>query len=100
MGEQLVPIANLFDSSSDPTLSGPPLMGLVDRWPIAPIKIARATCERITAEISPSFAKYLPNVAPARNGTGRDVGGGVGESWRSSCEDRDGAVHSIRSARR
>src|SRR6266849_7481397 len=37
-GEQLIPIANRFGlDPPDPALSGPPLMGLGDRWSIASI---------------------------------------------------------------
>src|SRR5258707_119947 len=44
--EQLILKANRFGlAPPDPALAGPPLMGLGDQWPIAPIKMARAYLE-------------------------------------------------------
>src|SRR5712691_2651047 len=45
-GEQLIPVAKRFGlDPPDPALSGPPLMGLGDQWPIAPLKMAHAYLE-------------------------------------------------------
>jgi len=75
-GEQLIPIANRFAlDPPDPTLSGPPLMGLGDRWPIAPIKMARAYLELYHRRDQPIVREILAGMAhSARNGTGKGVG--------------------------
>src|SRR4029077_4490432 len=45
-GEQLIPVANRFGlDPPDRALTGPPLMGLGDQWPISPLKMARAYLE-------------------------------------------------------
>jgi len=75
-GEQLIPIANRFAlDPPDPTLSGPPVMGLGDRWPIAPIKMARAYLELYHRRDQPVVREILAGMAhSARNGTGKRVG--------------------------
>jgi hypothetical protein len=75
-GEQLVPIAKRFGlDPPDPTLSGPPLMGLGDRWPIAPLKMARAYLELYHRRDQPVVRDILAGMAEsARNGTGKGVG--------------------------
>jgi cell division protein FtsI/penicillin-binding protein 2 len=75
-GEQLIPIAKRFAlDPPDPTLSGPPLMGLGDRWPIAPIKMARAYLELHQRRDQPVVREILAGMAQsARNGTGKGVG--------------------------
>jgi len=74
--EQLIPIANRFAlDPPDATLSGPPLMGLGDRWPIAPIKMARAYLELYHRRDQPVVREILAGMAQsARNGTGKRVG--------------------------
>ncbi len=75
-GEQLIPIARRFAfDPPDPTLSGAPLMGLGDRWPIAPIKMARAYLELYHRRDQPIVREILAGMAQsARNGTGKGVG--------------------------
>jgi cell division protein FtsI/penicillin-binding protein 2 len=75
-GQQLIPIANRFAlDPPDPTLSGPPLMGLGDRWPIAPIKMARAYLELYHRRDQPVVREILAGMAlSAREGTGKGVG--------------------------
>jgi hypothetical protein len=75
-GEQLIPVANRFGLDlPDPTLSGPPLMGLGDRWPISPLKMARAYLELYHRRDQPVVRDILAGMAQsARNGTGKRVG--------------------------
>jgi len=75
-GEQLIPVAKRFGlDPPDPALSGPPLMGLGDRWPIAPIKMARAYLELYHRRDQPIVRDILAGMAQsARNGTGKGVG--------------------------
>src|SRR6266851_1194890 len=75
-GEQLIPAANRFGlDPPDPTLSGPGLMGLGDRWPIAPLKMARAYLELYHRRDQPVVREILAGMAQsARNGTGKGVG--------------------------
>jgi hypothetical protein len=75
-GERLIPIANRFGlDPPDPALSGPPLMGLGDRWPIAPIKMARAYLELYRRRDQPVVRDILAGMEQsARNGTGKGVG--------------------------
>jgi cell division protein FtsI/penicillin-binding protein 2 len=75
-GEQLIPIANRFGlDSPDPALSGPPLMGLGDRWSIAPIKMARAYLELYHRRDQPVIREILAGMTQsARSGTGKGVG--------------------------
>ena len=75
-GEQLIPIANGFGlDPPKPTLSGPPLMGLGDRWPIAPIRMARAYLELYHRRDQPIVREILAGMKrSARNGTGKGVG--------------------------
>jgi cell division protein FtsI/penicillin-binding protein 2 len=75
-GQQLIPIANRFAlDPPDPTLSGPPLMGLGDRWPIAPIKMARAYLELYHRRDQPVVREILAGMRQAaHNGTGKGVG--------------------------
>jgi len=75
-GEQLIPIANRFAlDPPDPALSGSPLMGLGDRWPIAPIKMARAYLELYRRRDQPVVREILAGMAQsARGGTGKGVG--------------------------
>jgi cell division protein FtsI/penicillin-binding protein 2 len=79
-GEQLIPIANHFGlDPPDPTLSGPGLMGLGDRWPVAPLKMARAYLELYHRRDQPIVREILAGMEQsARNGTGK----GVGESLK------------------
>jgi hypothetical protein len=74
-GERLIPIANRFGlDPPDPALSGPPLMGLGDRWPIAPIKMARAYLELYRRHDQPIVRDILAGMEQsARNGTGREL---------------------------
>jgi transpeptidase family protein len=76
MGEQLIPTAKRFGlDPPDPALSGPPLMGLGDRWPIAPIKMARAYLELYHRRDQPIVRDILAGMAQsARHGTGKGVG--------------------------
>jgi hypothetical protein len=78
--EQLIPTANRFGLDlPDPALSGPALMGLGDRWPIAPIKMARAYLELYHRRDQPVVRDIIAGMAQsARNGTGK----GVGESLK------------------
>jgi Penicillin binding protein transpeptidase domain len=75
-GEQLIPIATRF--GLDPpgsALSGPPLLGLGDGWPIAPVKMARAYLELSHRRDQPVVREILAGMAQsARNGTGKGVG--------------------------
>lgn len=75
-GERLIPIANRFGiDPPDPALSGPPLMGLGDRWPIAPVKMARAYLELYRRRDQPVVRDILAGMAQsASNGTGKGVG--------------------------
>jgi hypothetical protein len=75
-GEQLIPIAKRFGlDPPEPTLSGPPLMGLGDRWPIAPVKMARAYLELYHRRDQPVVREILAGMAQsARSGTGKGVG--------------------------
>jgi len=75
-GERMIPIANRFGlDPPDPALSGSPLMGLGDRWPIAPIKMARAYLELYRRRDQPVVRDILAGMAQsARNGTGKGVG--------------------------
>jgi len=74
-GEQLIPIAKRFGlDPPEPTLSGPPLMGLGDRWPIAPVKMARAYLELFHRRDQPVVREILAGMAQsARSGTGKGV---------------------------
>jgi hypothetical protein len=78
-GEQLIPIAKRFGlDPPEPTLSGPPLMGLGDRWPIAPVKMARAYLELFHRRDQPVVREILAGMAQsARSGTGKGVGQGL-----------------------
>jgi hypothetical protein len=75
-GEQLIPIAQRFGlDPPDPTLSGPALMGLGDRWRIAPIKMGRAYLELYRRRDQPVVREVLAGMAQsARSGTGKGVG--------------------------
>jgi cell division protein FtsI/penicillin-binding protein 2 len=75
-GEQLIPVANRFGlEPPDPTLSGPPLMGLGDQWPISPLKMARAYLELYQRRDQPVVREILAGMArSAREGTGKGVG--------------------------
>jgi hypothetical protein len=75
-GEQLIPIAKRFGfDPPEPELSGPPLMGLGDRWPIAPVKMARAYLELYHRRDQPVVRDILAGMAQsARSGTGKGVG--------------------------
>jgi cell division protein FtsI/penicillin-binding protein 2 len=75
-GEQLIPVAKRFGlDPPEPTLSGPPLMGLGDRWPIAPVKMARAYLELYHRRDQPVVREILAGMAQsARSGTGKGVG--------------------------
>jgi hypothetical protein len=78
-GEQLIPIADRFGlDPPDPALSGSPLMGLGDRWPIAPLKMARAYLELYHRRDQPVVREILAGMAQsARDGTGKGVGGAL-----------------------
>jgi cell division protein FtsI/penicillin-binding protein 2 len=75
-GEQLIPIAKRFGlDPPDPALSGPALMGLGDRWRIAPIKMARGYLELYRRRDQPVVREVLAGMAQsARSGTGKGVG--------------------------
>lgn len=75
-GEQLIPIANRFGlDPPGPALSGPPLMGLGDRWPIAPVKMARAYLELSRRRDQPVVREILAGMAQsAQSGSGKGVG--------------------------
>ena len=75
-GDQLIPVADRFGlDPPDPALVGPPLMGLGDRWPIAPLKIARAYLELDRRRDQPVIREILAGMAQsARSGTGKGVG--------------------------
>src|SRR6266436_4170323 len=75
-GEQLIPVANRFGlDPPDPTLSGPALMGLSDRWSVAPLKMARAYLELHRRRDQPVVREILAGMEQsARNGTGKGVG--------------------------
>jgi hypothetical protein len=75
-GEQLTPIAKRFGlDPPEPGLSGAPLMGLGDRWPIAPVKMARAYLELYHRRDQPVVREILAGMAQsARGGTGKGVG--------------------------
>jgi hypothetical protein len=74
--EQMIPIAKRFGlDPPDPAVSGPPLMGLGDRWPIAPLKMARAYLELYRRRDQPVVREILAGMAQsARSGTGKGVG--------------------------
>ncbi len=78
-GEQLIPVANRFGlDPPDPALSGPALMGLGDRWPIAPLKMAHAYLELYHRRDQPVVREILAGMAQsAREGTGKGVGGAM-----------------------
>jgi len=78
-GEQLIPMAKRFGlDPPDPALSGPPLMGLGDQWPIAPIKMAGAYLELVHRRNQPVVREILAGMErSARNGTGKGVGGAL-----------------------
>jgi hypothetical protein len=75
-GEQLIPVANRFGlDPPDPALTGPPLMGLGDQWPISPLKMARAYLELYQRRDQPVVREILAGMAQsARNGTGKGAG--------------------------
>jgi hypothetical protein len=75
-GQQLIPVAKRFGlDPPEPALSGPPLMGLGDRWPIAPVKMARAYLELYHRRDQPVVREILAGMAQsARSGTGKEVG--------------------------
>jgi hypothetical protein len=81
-GEQLIPVAKRFGlDTPDPALSGPPLMGLGDRWPIAPIKMARAYLELYHRRDQPVVQEIFAGMAQsARSGTGKGVGEALNHS--------------------
>jgi hypothetical protein len=81
-GEQLIPVAKRFGlDPPDPALSGPPLMGLGDSWPIAPIKMARAYLELYHRRDQPVVQEILAGMAQsARSGTGKGVGEALNHS--------------------
>jgi len=81
-GEQLIPVARRFGlDTPDPALSGPPLMGLGDRWPIAPVKLARAYLELYHRRDQPVVREILAGMAQsARSGTGKGVGEALSHS--------------------
>src|SRR6266852_107366 len=68
--------ANLFGlDPPDPALSGPALMGLGDRWPIAPLQMARAYLELYHRRDQLVVREILAGMAQsAREGTGKGVG--------------------------
>lgn len=75
-GEQLAPTATRFglDPPGD-DLTGPPLMGLGTRWPIAPLKIARAYLELYRRRDQPGIRPLILGMAKsAQKGTGMGVG--------------------------
>jgi len=78
-GEQLIPVANRFGlDPPDPALTGPPLMGLGDQWPISPLKMARAYLELYQRRDQPVVREILAGMAQsARSGTGKGVGKGL-----------------------
>ncbi len=78
-GEQVIPIANRFGlDPPDPALSGPALMGLGDRWSVAPLKMARAYLELYRRRDQPVVSEILAGMEQsARNGTGKGVGGAL-----------------------
>jgi len=75
-GEQLIPVANRFGlDPPDPALTGPPLMGIGDQWPISPLKMARAYLELYQRRDQPVVREILAGMArSAREGTGKGVG--------------------------
>jgi hypothetical protein len=75
-GEQLIPVANRFGlDAPDPSLSGQNLMGIGDRWRIAPVKMARAYLELYDRRDQPVVREIIAGMADsARNGTGKAVG--------------------------
>jgi cell division protein FtsI/penicillin-binding protein 2 len=75
-GEQLIPVSNRFGlDSPDPVLSGAGLMGLGDRWRIAPVNMARAYLELYHRRDQPVVREIIAGMAEsARNGTGKAVG--------------------------
>jgi hypothetical protein len=75
-GEQLIPVSNRFGLDlPDSALSGPPLMGLGDRWQVAPLRMARAYLELIHRRDQPVIREILAGMEQsARNGTGKGVG--------------------------
>jgi hypothetical protein len=75
-GEQLIPIANRFGlDPPDPTLSGPVLMGLGDRWLVAPLKMARAYLELYHRHDQPVVRAIFAGMEQsAHTGTGKGVG--------------------------
>src|SRR5713226_830828 len=78
-GEQLIPTAKRFGlDPPDPALSGPPLMGLGDHWPISPLKMAGAYLELVHRRDQPVVREILAGMEQsARNGTGKGVGGAL-----------------------
>lgn len=75
-GGQLIPVAHRFGLDlPDPALSGSPLMGLGEGWPIAPLNMARAYLELVHRRHQPVIREILAGMEQsARNGTGKGVG--------------------------
>ena len=75
-GEQVRGIAARF--GLDPPageLSGPPLMGLGERWPISPLRMAHAYLELVRRRDQPGVGPVLEGMAQsAQRGTGSGVG--------------------------
>lgn len=75
-GDQMQDVAAQFHlDRPDPGLSGPPLMGLGEDWPIAPLRMAQAYLELIRRRNDPGVQKILAGLQDsARWGTGSAVG--------------------------
>jgi len=75
-GDQLREITSqLGIDSPAPTLTGPPLMGLGDEWPIAPLRMARAYLELVRRRDEPGVREIVMGMQDSAVwGTGAGVG--------------------------
>jgi Penicillin binding protein transpeptidase domain len=75
-GDQMQETAAQFELPlPDPDLTGPPLMGLGEEWPISPLRLAHAYLELIRRRDEPGVGEVLEGMRQsAERGTGSAVG--------------------------
>jgi Penicillin binding protein transpeptidase domain len=75
-GDQMQEVAAQFGlQPPDPDLTGSPLMGLGEQWPISPLRMAHAYLELIRRRDEPGVGKVLKGMEQsAQRGTGSGVG--------------------------